>query len=240
MSQRPTRAAISQPNHDAAPTSTLVTATPTTSTIIAGRLPTRSSQRPLGSDSAIRGSRYASATHSVTVVRVPNASSMLGSATATMLMSSAAMKTLSAAAITSHHRFRSAIGRSSCRGGQQFILMALWDEDGLTPGELARRLGLATPTVTKATHRMEAAGLVVRQPHPTDGRLVRIHLTERGAALRKELDGEMYALSERCLATFTDRERATFVNFLDRLRANLQGDGGGGRPAPAGPPASSN
>jgi hypothetical protein len=32
---------------------------------------------------------------------------MLGSATATMLMPSAAMKTVNAAAITSHHRIRS-------------------------------------------------------------------------------------------------------------------------------------
>jgi DNA-binding MarR family transcriptional regulator len=112
--------------------------------------------------------------------------------------------------------------RHGVRSGQQFILMVLWDEDGLSPGELARRLGLATPTVTKATHRMEAAGLVVRKPHPTDRRLVRIHLTRRGTALRKELDQEMYALSERCLATFTDDERARFVELLDRLRTNLQ------------------
>ena len=27
------------------------------------------------------------------------------------------------------------------RNGQQFILMCLWDVDGLTPGEIARRLG---------------------------------------------------------------------------------------------------
>ena len=42
--------------------------------------------------------------------------------------------------------------------GQQFILRCLWTQDGLTPGEIARRLGLATPTVTRAATRMEAAG----------------------------------------------------------------------------------
>lgn len=111
--------------------------------------------------------------------------------------------------------------RHGVRGGQQFILRALWEEDGLTPGEIARRLGLATPTVTKATHRMAAAGLVVRRPHPTDRRLVRIHLSERGAALRKEIHDEMRALSERALAGFTDPERARFIDFLERLRDNL-------------------
>jgi MarR family transcriptional regulator, organic hydroperoxide resistance regulator len=114
-----------------------------------------------------------------------------------------------------------AYGRHGVRDGQQFILMCLWDTDGLTPGEIARRLGLATPTVTKAATRMEAAGLVTRRPHPTDARLVRIHLTDRGRTLRKELDEEMRRLSERALRTFSPRERATFIRLLERLRRNL-------------------
>lgn len=111
--------------------------------------------------------------------------------------------------------------RHGVREGQQFILMCLWDEDALTPGEIATRLRLATPTVTKATTRMQAAGLVSRGRHPTDARLVRIHLTERGRALQKVFDEEMHTLSERALATFSDQEKRVFVTFLDQLRRNL-------------------
>jgi hypothetical protein len=53
--------------------------------------------------------------------------------------------------------------------------------------------------------RMESAGLVARRPHPTDARLVRIHLTDRGRALEKVLDEEMQRLSERALATLSPR-----------------------------------
>ncbi|HEY7484153.1 MAG TPA: MarR family transcriptional regulator [Streptosporangiaceae bacterium] len=113
--------------------------------------------------------------------------------------------------------------RHGVRQGQQFILMCLWDEDGLTPGEIARRLDLATPTVTKATTRMEATGLVVRKPHATDARLVRIHLTERGEALRAVLDEEMRALSDRALRSLDPAERAQFVRLLNDLRDNLTG-----------------
>lgn len=107
------------------------------------------------------------------------------------------------------------------RNGQQFILMCLWDVDGLTPGEIARRLGLATPTVTRAATRMEAAGLVVRKSDPTDARLVRIYLTEGGMKLKRVLDTEMRALSERALGSLSEKEKSQFVRFLRELRTNV-------------------
>ena len=98
-----------------------------------------------------------------------------------------------------------AFSRHGVHEGQQFILRRLWAEDGQTPGEIARGLGLATPTVTRAATRMEAAGLLRREPHPGDRRLVRLLLTERA------------------LATFGPGERETIVRALADLRRNLSG-----------------
>src|SRR6201992_1204769 len=50
-----------------------------------------------------------------------------------------------------------AFSRHGVHEGQQFILRRLWAEDGQTPGEIAKALGLATSTVTRAATRMEAA-----------------------------------------------------------------------------------
>jgi DNA-binding MarR family transcriptional regulator len=94
-------------------------------------------------------------------------------------------------------------------------------EDGLSPGEVARRLSLATPTVTRATTRMEAAGLLRREPHPGDRRMVRLWLTDRGRALEKDIDDEIRLLSERALASFTESERAWLISALEQLRRNL-------------------
>lgn len=105
--------------------------------------------------------------------------------------------------------------------GQQFVLRALWTEDGLTPGEIARQLGLATPTVTRTTARMKAAGLLRREPHPTDRRRVRLFLTPRGEELEKVIDAETGRLSDRALAGFRDAERATLTTMLRRLQRNL-------------------
>src|SRR6476660_5197455 len=114
-----------------------------------------------------------------------------------------------------------AFSRHGVHQGQQFILRQLWAEDGQTPGEIARRLGLATPTVTRAATRMEAAGLLRREPHPTDARLVRLLLTDRGRELESVIDEEMLRLSERALRTLDAAEREQLLRFLGEIRQNL-------------------
>ncbi len=114
-----------------------------------------------------------------------------------------------------------AYNRHGVRAGQQFILGCLWETDGLTPGEIAKRLGLATPTVTRAATRMEAAGLLRRSPHPTDARLVRLCLTERGRSLESVMAQERAALTKKALRGFSASDQAHLVKLLNALRDNL-------------------
>src|SRR6266576_6160785 len=92
-----------------------------------------------------------------------------------------------------------AFSRHGVHEGQQFILRQLWHTDGQTPGEVARRLGLATPTVTRAATRMEAAGLLRRAPHSSDARLVRLCLTAKGRAMETTIAAEIRGLTARAL-----------------------------------------
>ena len=119
------------------------------------------------------------------------------------------------------HASAAAFSRHGVHDGQQFTLQCLWAEDGLTPGEVAARLGLSTPTVTRATMRMEAAGLLRRKPHERDRRLVRLFLTERGRALEGVIEREMELLSQRALASLDQPERAALVRSLQTIRRNL-------------------
>jgi DNA-binding MarR family transcriptional regulator len=114
-----------------------------------------------------------------------------------------------------------AFARHGVHEGQQYVLRCLWEEDGLTPGEVATRLGLATPTVTRTTARMETAGLVRREPHERDGRLVRLFLTDRGRRLEAAIGLETDALTERALASLDQSDRAALVRALDSVRRNL-------------------
>ncbi len=113
--------------------------------------------------------------------------------------------------------------RHGVHSGQQFILECLWDTDGLAPGEVAKRLGLSTPTVTRAASRMEAAGLLRREPHPSDARLVRLCLTQRGRDLEEILAKERAALTDRALQGLTAADREWLVALLNTIRTNLSG-----------------
>ncbi|KMO33150.1 MarR family transcriptional regulator [Methylobacterium variabile] len=67
---------------------------------------------------------------------------------------------------------------------QYLVLLLLWEQDGQTMKALGQRLYLDSGTLTPLLKRLEAAGLVRRARDAEDERLVRINLTETGAALR--------------------------------------------------------
>jgi MarR family transcriptional regulator for hemolysin len=107
------------------------------------------------------------------------------------------------------------------RVGQNLVLEVLWETDGLTPGELADRLHVATPTVVKSATRMEAAGLLTRRRDATDARLVRLHLTEHARSVRGAIEHERRALALRATATLTDEERRHLHSALTKIIQQL-------------------
>jgi MarR family transcriptional regulator, organic hydroperoxide resistance regulator len=113
-----------------------------------------------------------------------------------------------------------ALQQSGLRLGQYQVLRHLWDDDGLTPREIADRLTVEMPTVTRTVQRMVRDGLVERQAHPDDARSVRIYLTKRGADLRAQLAEIIGEQTERALRGFAPQERASFVQMLERITEN--------------------
>ncbi len=68
------------------------------------------------------------------------------------------------------------------------VLQALWESDGLSITDLGEKAQLEKSTMTSLIDRMESAGLVRREDHPTDRRAYQICLTPRGKELEKKLD----------------------------------------------------
>jgi DNA-binding MarR family transcriptional regulator len=114
-----------------------------------------------------------------------------------------------------------AMSRHGVRVGQNRVLAALWESDGQTPGELAARVHLTTPTVVNTATRMEEAGLLTRVRDPEDGRLVRLYLTERGRDAREPVEEERRRLVEHATATLTDEERRHLRSSLEKIIERL-------------------
>jgi MarR family transcriptional regulator, organic hydroperoxide resistance regulator len=119
-----------------------------------------------------------------------------------------------------------AMSRHGVRVGQNLLLEVLWETDGLTPGELASRLQVATPTVVKSANRMATAGLLIRKPDPADARLVRLYLTDRARAVRRAVEQERDELERRMTATLTSAEREHLRSALIKIIAQLGGEPG--------------
>jgi MarR family transcriptional regulator for hemolysin len=110
-----------------------------------------------------------------------------------------------------------AMSRHGVRVGQNIILEVLWQQDGLTPGEIARRLHLSTPTVVNAATRMEDAGLLTRKRDSADARLVRLYLTRRARSVKNAVEQERSALEHRATSTLTELERRHLHTALAKI-----------------------
>ena len=69
---------------------------------------------------------------------------------------------------------------------QYIMFLVLWEQDGITVGELCKRLMLDTGTVTPMLKNTEKQGLIRRERSAEDERVVVITLTDEGKALYKK------------------------------------------------------
>src|SRR5512141_70564 len=66
---------------------------------------------------------------------------------------------------------------------EALVLLTFSRAGALPLGKMGERLQVHPTSVTSIVRRLEAAGLVVRRPHPEDGRAVLAEITDAGRAL---------------------------------------------------------
>ncbi|UFN49177.1 MarR family transcriptional regulator [Roseomonas sp. OT10] len=106
--------------------------------------------------------------------------------------------------------------------GGWYFLRVLWEEDGLTQSELARRVGMMEPTAVIALRGLEEGGWIHRVRSETDRRKVHIHLTPSGRALRAELMPEAHGVNRRATQNLTADEVRMLLSLLRRARSNFE------------------
>jgi len=104
---------------------------------------------------------------------------------------------------------------------QELILFVLWREEGLSQSELAARLRVELPTLTKAVQRMERTGLLIRQADAQDTRVSRVYLTEKGRALYTPALKVWQDVETRTQRGMTEIEKALLRRLLQQIVSNL-------------------
>ncbi|MDO8299478.1 MarR family winged helix-turn-helix transcriptional regulator [Lacisediminimonas sp.] len=106
--------------------------------------------------------------------------------------------------------------------GTFFYLRVLWQENGISQGDLARRVNTSAPTANAALRKLQAAKLVVLNSDPEDGRRVSVSLTRKGRELEKKILPIMAETNKILSHGMSKKQIDQFRKTLVLLQANAE------------------
>jgi DNA-binding MarR family transcriptional regulator len=112
------------------------------------------------------------------------------------------------------------------------VLDLLVVRDGQRMSDLAVAMRVDPSTITRAMHRMEAAGLASRRPMAADGRVVTAHLTAEGRRLHGLVAHRRAELIRAAMVDFTPEEQERLADLLERFLGSLVARVNGSGPQP--------
>ena len=121
------------------------------------------------------------------------------------------------------HRYNAEIALNALglHTGQEMILFQLWEQEGITPSQIAETLCVEPPTVTKMLQRLEKSGFVERRPDVEDGRISRVYLTAEGKSLKIPVQQVWNRLEAQTIGGLSDMEQALLKRLLLQIQGNL-------------------
>lgn len=101
------------------------------------------------------------------------------------------------------------------------VTMALYEDGPMLQRDLAARAHVEQPTMAQLLARMERDGLVRREPHPTDRRMVHFRLTPQAVDLVPKAWEAMREVADALTEGFDDAEVGQLLSLLKRAVLNL-------------------
>ena len=117
-------------------------------------------------------------------------------------------------------RIRAASVPSEISWPEAAVLKHLAREGPATTADLARAQGMKPQSMRAIVASLETLEMVVRKPHPTDGRQVNIELTSKGASAQKTSTDAKRTWLAHAIAELDKRDRQTLFEagrILKRL-----------------------
>ncbi|WP_179603027.1 MarR family winged helix-turn-helix transcriptional regulator [Neobacillus driksii] len=103
---------------------------------------------------------------------------------------------------------------------QYLVLLALWEQDGVTLKELGAKLNLGTGTLTPMVSRMEASDWVKKQRSKEDERKVYIYLQEKAVKERNAITSKVVEAIQSCQIELKEYEQ--LMQQLNALQKKMR------------------
>ena len=97
------------------------------------------------------------------------------------------------------------------------VMSVIHHNPGVTSRQLCASLNILPPNLVGLIQSLESRGLIERKPHPTDGRAVGLHPTDKGVSLMLQAEVTAYELEIDASSKLTAHQRQTLVQSLQKI-----------------------
>lgn len=117
-----------------------------------------------------------------------------------------------------HGHFKKRLQGSGLTPVQHLVLEALWAEEGLSAGDIGKKLMLDSATLSGILERMAEKGWIVKSTDEVDKRFIRIYLADRAKDMKTSLIEEREQANEKILVALSLEEKVLLKRLLRDLR----------------------
>jgi len=104
---------------------------------------------------------------------------------------------------------------------QHLVLEALWQEEGLSAGEIGKVLTLDSATLSGVLDRMVEGEWIVKETNAQDKRSMSVYLKDKAKELKAKLLEERKKSNDRIMSGLSDAEKLLLLRMLKDIREPL-------------------
>lgn len=105
--------------------------------------------------------------------------------------------------------------------GQEQVILHLASHDGITAGDLAEKLKVRPPTISKTLQRLSAQGLIERRDHTDDARKTTLLLSKEGRKRAESLRERIERVENDILEGLDGKDAKRLRKLLKRVSKSL-------------------
>lgn len=113
------------------------------------------------------------------------------------------------------------IGITGAKGNIMDYILVESEKHNVYQKEIEKEFGLRPSTATEVLKSLEEAGLIVRLPDETDGRLKKIVFTQKAEEIRSTLREEIEKSEKILLRGISPEEQECFMRITAKMLENL-------------------